>query len=284
MKEKSILKGGAELALFAAFALVLCMPKSVSKASYDALCFCAKSVIPPLFVSTVLAKAAAKSFIFKKLPLTAEIFIIATLCGCPAGAIYVKELYSGGEIDEKAAGYLLSFSAGASLPFLVGYVGAGLFGDIFAGLKLAAFQLTAKALIAVIFKKIIFKKEKIPKAAGKSRRGLSEEIRSGAEAMITVCASVVFFVAVANAFSDIVGAKGFLRDFIGSAAEFSSGCKALCRYEHGFLLTAFTVGHGGLSAAAQIIGTAGGEIDLKYFFVGKAAECFIITALSFLFG
>lgn len=291
MKPKRILSYLSDCAFIGLFIYLLIFPKYAAEPTRFALEFCAKTLIPSLFIYTVLAKTVMSSSLIQKaaarigiVPIT---LIIGTLCGCPIGAKISASLYESRRIDKRFAEFLCSFTNNASTSFVLGFVGNELFGDIFIGVRLLAFQLISSVITAFIMKRILYGKEKLPKicATLTKRTALGESIADGAMTMISIASSAVFFIVVSDAISHAVTLEGTALAILKSTLEFSSGCAEAARSVNFALpITAFALGHCGAAVAMQVKSVISGKLSIKPYLIGKTVSCTVMTLLAFIFG
>ena len=291
MKPKKILSHISDCVFIGLFIWLLAFPNYAAEPTRKALEFCAKTLIPSLFIYTVLAKTVISSPPVQKLseriglvPLT---LIIGTLCGCPIGAKISLSLYENGQIDKRYAKYICSFANNASLSFVLGYVGNELFGDLLIGVRLLVYQLIASVVTAAIMKRVIFGNERLPRVCASltKRVSLSESIADGAMTMINIASSAVFFIVVSNALSHLICLPDEFFAALKSLLEFSSGCAAAAKTDSFALtVTAFALGHCGASVAMQVKSVLSGKLSITPYLVGKAISCTVMTLLAVIFG
>lgn len=291
MKPSKIFSFAADSIFVLVLIYLLVFPEYASEPTRYALEFCAKTLIPSLFIYMVLAKLVITLPITDKLARHIGIAPIAlltgTLCGCPIGAKNAVSLYESGRIDKKHAEYLCSFTNNASISFVIGFVGSELFGDIYVGIRLFFYQLTASVVTAAIMRFVIYGKEKLPKAEFSSgaRVGLREAVSDSAYTMLNLCACAVFFMVVGGALSRILALPPFWDAALKSVLEFSSGCAAASGVgDHAFALSAFSVGFTGFSVALQVRGVIAGKLSIHPFLIGKIVSCATMTFLAVIFG
>ncbi len=291
MKPTRILSHISDCAFIGLFIYLLAFPQYAAAPTGKALEFCAKTLIPSLFIYTVLAKAIISAPLVQRLsakiglvPIT---LVIGTLCGCPIGAKISVSLYENRQADKRLAEYLCSFSNNASASFVLGFVGNELFGDVFIGIRLLIYQLIASITTAAIMKRIIFGKEGLPKAciALTKRTTLSESLTDGASTMINIASSATFFIVVSDALSHVLPMQDSAFAIFKSVLEFSSGCAEASGLEsYALPITAFALGHCGAAVAMQVKSVVSGKLSATPYFLGKAISCSVMTLLAVIFG
>ncbi len=291
MKARRLFSFTADALTVILFVYLLIFPKNLSDDTKNALAFCAQTLIPSLFLYTVLSKAvfsmpfAEKAVKYIGLP--AFSLIMGTLCGAPLGAKNSLFLYESGKISKKYAEYLCSFTNNASVSFVIGYVGSVLFNDIKIGLRLLAYQLIGEAAAAVIMRYLIFGKEK-PKESfvqDVKKANLSEIIIESAHTVINISACAVFFKVVAETLSRLMSLGRFGNAILLSLLEFSSGtCEASKLGNSAVVLCAFAIGGTGISVAMQVKSVISDRLSIRSYFAGKSICCAVMTGLAFIFG
>lgn len=291
MKTKKTLSISADVAVILLFVYFLVFPNYASEPTRQALYFCGNTLIPSLFIYMVLAKRALSSPIVERvigrLGYEPLLFLLGSLCGAPIGAKLATELYKNGRTTKKYSEYLTSFSNNASISFVIGYVGSGLYGDARVGIRLFIFQLLSTGLAAVIMKYVIFGKAK-PKlefVSSAKRSNLSESISDSARTIISLCACVIFFIVAGSAISNSLSLSATADALLRSFLEFSSGCAAASDAGiYSLPITAFSLGFTGCSVAMQVKSVTEGRLSMVPYFTGKTIGCTIFTLLVIIFG
>ncbi len=273
------------------FVFLIVFPQYATEPTRNALDFCAKTLVPSLFIYMVLSK------IIITLPITdrltqrfgyeAVALLAGNLCGCPIGAKNALSLYETGRISKKHAEYLTSFTNNASISFVIGFVGSELFGDVKIGLRLFVYQIIASIMTAIVMKFLIFGKDKLPKACSLNapKVGLREAVTDSAMTLINVCACATFFIVCGSAVSAFFELNEFWSAILKSLLEFSSGCATTAKISRfAIQATAFSVGFTGLSVALQVRSVVAGRLAMKPFLTGKLITVTVMTLLSVIFG
>ncbi len=211
-------------ALCALFALVSASPQVVQSASAG-LRLCGELLVPSLFpffvVSLLLLRLGFPQALGRLLdPLTRRLFrisgpgaaaLLMGLCGgYPLGAASAAELAEQGQISPREAERLLGFCNNSGPAFLVGAIGAGVFGSVRAGLLLYAAHVLAAGLSGFLLRG---KGEEDVRGSALSVqpplsffRALAEAVRGAVPAMLNVCGFVILF----TVFTGLLDANGFL--------------------------------------------------------------------------
>ena len=264
-----------KLAGAAAFSALIALCFSTGTAlesARSALRVCAETILPSLFpffvLSVLLGRLGVPQRLGRRLsPLAGRLFGVSgagltslpvgLLGGYPMGAAWVEGLLARGEIGEDEAERLLLFVNNSGPAFLIGAVGAGVFGSARIGWLLFGSHAAAAVLTGLLFRRRA--------AAGRPAEVADAEpfaaafpaaVRQAVTAVLTVCGFVVCF-------SVLLGllegwglrpadpyARAALRGFfeIGSAVE---ALRALPLCPASLALAAAILGWGGLSVHCQ---------------------------------
>lgn len=303
--KQSFIYGG--LAVFLFFILLLLLRNTGLAVSQikTGLSLCGEVIIPSLFPFLVLSEllmlcgidqSAAgllrqpMSRLFKLTGSAGCALVLGGLCGYPVGARMGAALYDRGEIDGDSLSLLLMFCNNASPAFLIGTVGTLLWGDRGVGLVLCIIQFLSSTLIGIWFTR----KRPIPTTikAGviSTTRGFSafpQAFVRAANAMLSVCAYVIFFSAVIGIL-DALPWQGetasVTKTFLFGFFEISSGMKAAASLSDphlGFILSALFMGWSGLSVHGQIITvTADRGVFYRCYFGAKALQGLLCAGMA----
>ena len=281
----------SDIAVILLFGYLIIFPNEATQPTRNALDFCAKTLIPSLFIYMVLAKIVITlpitDKLIQKFGLETFLLIMGTLCGAPIGAKSALTLFENRRISKERAEFLCAFTNNASMSFVVGFVGNELFGDIKIGIKLFIFQLSASAVCAVIMKFVIFGKAKLkaPNVITATKIGLRDAVADSAMTMLNLCACVVFFIIVGTSISDILNLGNVSNAVLKSMLEFSSGCAAATKTgSFAFPIIAFALGHTGLSVVLQVRSVVANKLSIHPFLLGKLICCSLMTFFAVIFG
>ncbi len=162
-------------------------------------------------------------------------FLFGAFAGFPTGASILAELCENGEISAEEAASLLPFCNQAGVSFVVGTVGALVFGDARYG-WLLFFAQTAAALTGLFLTGFARKNIRSPMAAVRKEisafSAVTSAISETAVSMVCVCGFIVFFALCADAALSLRLVLSFplpqwLSIALGGFLEISSGMTAL---------------------------------------------------------
>lgn len=293
MKMKRILPITAVLVLGA---LLLLQPETASQAVRGALTLCFRTVVPSLFpffvvVSLLLQLGLADFLQGLCAPLMGPLFRLRGVCalpvltgllgGYPSGAKTATDLYAAGELTRQEAELLLGFCDNCGPAFLLGYVGAGILGDLRTGAVLFAVHALSAVLTGAILCRTVSSREpaysgrRLPKKPIPFPQALTSSVSGAAGSMLNICAFVVLFQVLAA----LPPAQPPL-PLLG-ALEMVSGVASLTPGKAGFLAAAAIVGWGGLSVHCQALSlTAPAGLSFRWHWAGKAVQAALSAILA----
>lgn len=277
--------------LFAASLLL--RPGETSLAVQRGLTLCARTVIPSLFpffaVTAFLLRLGLDSLLQPLCaPFMAPLFRLRGVCaapllaglmgGYPTGAKTAADLYGQGSLTKGEAELLLGFCNNCGPGFLLGYVGAGIFGSARTGGYLLLIHTVAALLTGMILCRLPRKSEppplpcSLPSENLSIPKSLTAAVSSALASTLGICAYVVLFQTVAALL------PGFPPVALGSV-EMVSGMAALNRDSAGFVAAAAIAAWGGVSVHCQTMAVTG-ELSLRYHTLGKILQTVLSAALA----
>ena len=208
----------AILAAGAAVFLLIC-PKTASQAASEAISACLEIIVPSLFAFSAAALFLQKSGLYrvvrkpfslalsKILRMDEElcgIFLLANIGGYPVGISLLGALVSENRLSEKDAARLMCCCFGSGPSFIIGIVGAGVFGSAAVGGVIFAACFLASLLAAVFVRtRGEFSLKPAPQALSVNSSVFASSVTSAARAMFSVCVMVVIFSVIAAALREI---------------------------------------------------------------------------------
>lgn len=259
-------------------------------------------LFPALFPMAVLAAFFSRLGKIPLIPLgfLSKVFRIGKKCaaalvfglfaGFPVGALSVGNLYQNGEIEKEQAEGMLGIVSNPGIAFLIGGVGAGLFGDARIGVAIFLAQTIAVLFLAFLGRG---KRKAAESVANSESSGASadsnessgkliplfcQSVGSATVGMLNVCGYVVFF----SVFTDFIRrllsaipAASWLVPYVSGFLEIGTGMQAAAGVggTRGFLMAAAFAGWSGVSVLMQI---ASGAPGLR---IGQAVRQRAILAL-----
>ena len=211
-------------ALAALFVLIVASRQAIESARYG-LQLCLELILPSLFpfflISVLLSRLGLPLRLGRRLSRPAErLFgisgvgataLVVGLCGgYPMGAAYLADMLREGVIREDEAEHLLAFCNNSGPAFLVGAVGAGIFGSPRLGLALYGIHALAAVGTGLLLRRRAPRpsshKAKTPVSTASFSQLLPEAVQQTVSALLNVCGFVVFF----TVFCGFLDAAGFL--------------------------------------------------------------------------
>ncbi|MBQ1459513.1 MAG: sporulation protein [Oscillospiraceae bacterium] len=269
--------------------------QTAAQAVRDGLNLCARSVIPALFpffvaVSFFTDLGLADSLGRFLAPVTGPLlgcsgagsaaFLLGLLGGYPVGARTVGELYASGAVDRGEAEHLLSFCNNCGPSFVVGIAGVGCFHSAVAGVSLYLIHVSAALLVARLRRhpNALPARRTVRAAPPPLTVAFIRSVTQGAEAMVHICAFVVFFMTVLRL---AVLHTGLSHPLPLGLVELTGGVLRLPPDRAGFLMAAGLIGWGGLSVHCQTAAVLHGtDLSLKPYLAGKLLQAGISVILA----
>lgn len=282
--------------LWAALALVL-WPEQSMDAMRDGLDLCGNVILPSLFpffvLSSLVVELGMSRYLGKLLePVMAPLFRVNGNCaaalalgavgGYPVGARTAIQIYENGQCSRAEAERMLAFCNNSGPAFILGVVGAGVFGSGAAGLLLYLAHLLASLLVGVLFR---FYK---PGDGPQTRRGRGPQFQTASfskaftrsvtgalTSTLNICAFVLFF----TVFLRILAHAGVL----SGAARLLSALLAPLGMDQTWaerLLTGLVEVSSGVSSLTD--GALSGRLSMAAFMLGWAGVSVHCQVLAFL--
>ena len=309
-------------ALLCATAALLRWPQESMAAAREGLQLCGNVIIPSLFpffvLSSLVVELGMSRYLGRLLqrvmrPLfrvngtCASSLALGFIGGYPVGARTAISLYQNGQCSKTEAERLLAFCNNSGPAFILGVVGAGVFGSGTVGLILYLTHIAASLLVGLLFR--FYKPSERP-MRGKTEWNIqatpfapafTHSVTSALASTLNICAFVLFFTVLIRCLS----LSGFLAALSGLLAalfapfgltqpwvqklltgllEVSSGVSSLTG--EGLLsgrmaLAAFMLGWAGLSVHCQVLAFLGDcGLSMRTYFFGKLLHGVLSAALT----
>lgn len=268
-------------------------------AAAEALAMCGRTVIPALFpflaVSTLLVTMGFGAWVsphlsglmaLYRLPGAAGTALLLGLVGgYPIGARTAADLYRSGLLTAGEAERLLAFCNNSNPVFLVSVLGVGVFGSVRAGVYLWLIHILSALLTGLFFRGT----RERPAGHRVNRENPCQPlpafstafvgaVQGAAGAMLSICAFVTLFYALARPLAALGGTLG--AGLVG-VLELFSLTPLLPSTREGFVLAAGCAGWGGVSILCQTAAALDGSgLRLKTYFFGKILQGVFSAALA----
>lgn len=310
----------AKIATIAALCAMLEMilaPQQMIESGRYALSLCAELIIPSLFPFFVLsgllnrlgfAAAAARRLAKPAAGLYgisgagATAFFMGLVGGYPLGAAYIADMRRQGLVSIDEAERLMGFCSNSGPAFLIGSIGAGVFGSARLGVGLYIIHILAAAITGLFFRGNSEHCGSLPAAQRESSSALTESVRQAAQSVLSVCGFIVCFCVIIGLL-DVHGGVSLLagrltqltglelhaaRAVLAGFLELGSGIgsmRGLTASPGNLAIAAGIVGWGGISVHFQTYAVlADSDIKGGLHVAGRLINCIVSAALGYLFG
>lgn len=286
--------------------MMFLFPSEFLEQGRGAVALCINVVIPSLFpffifcglflslggarlLSRILSPVMRPLF---NLPGSAALcYVLGIISGYPVGAVCAADLYSKGECTKVEAERMLAFCNNSGPLFILGSVGAGMFGSPSAGRILYAAHIVSAFAVGLLFR---FYKPKIsvrertalpptnPEIKGVAY-AIGEAVSNAVTNIFKVCAFVILFSAVTASLPSFGGAT-----FIHALLEITGGINKIAPLNMDLNLklsvTAMFLAFSGVSVLCQVSTvTEPSGLSLKPYVIGKLFQgviAFFLTAAA----
>lgn len=306
--------------LTAAAALVLAPQEAIAGAK-SGLTLCFNVIVPSLFpffvLSSLVVDLGLAAYLGRAMEkLMRPLFRVSGACaaavalgfigGYPVGARTALQLYQQGQCSKVEAERLLAFCNNSGPAFILGVVGAGIFGDSRVGLLLYLTHAAASLLVGLLFR---FHGGD-GRRAGPVRRAKPIEtvtlpaaftgaVSRALQSTLNICAFVVFFAVVLQlltacgvlgAVARLLALLGFQQEWarrlVAGLLELSSGVSSLAG-GGGVVgrasMAAFMLGWAGLSVHCQVLSfLVDSGLSARTYLTGKLCHGLIAAGLTWL--
>ena len=202
------------LALAGAAAALVVWPELAMQSMRDGLRLCGNVIVPSLFpffvLSSLVVELGMSRYLGRLLePVMYPLFRVNGSCaaaltlgfvgGYPVGAKTAIQLYQNGQCSRTEAERLLAFCNNSGPAFILGVVGAGVFGSGKLGLLLYLTHLLASLTVGLLFR--FYKPEKGPRRRGRSPQfqtasfsaAFTRSVTGALQSTFNICAFILFF-------------------------------------------------------------------------------------------
>lgn len=296
--------------LWATLALIL-WPDQAMGAMRDGLKLCGNVILPSLFpffvLSSLVVELGMSRYLGRLLePVMAPMFRVNGNCasalalgfigGYPVGARTAIQIYENGQCSRTEAERMLAFCNNSGPAFILGVVGAGVFGSGAAGLLLYLTHLLASLAVGVLFR--FYKPGEGPQTSRVRRaqfqaasfsRAFTGSVTGALQSTLNICAFVLFF----TVFLRILAYAGILKTLGGILSallaplgmdqtwaerlltglmEVSSGVSSLTdgALSGRLSMAAFMLGWAGVSVHCQVLAFLGDSgLSVRTYLIGK---------------
>lgn len=307
----------AAAALLSFTAALIAAPGEAIAGAKAGLTLCANVIIPSLFpffvVASLVVDLGLAAYLGRALePIMRPLFRVSGSCasavalgfigGYPVGARTALQLYQQGLCSKTEAERLLAFCNNSGPAFILGVVGAGVFGSGRVGLLLYFTHAAASLLVGLLFR---FYGGREPRRVSPPRSATFETVRASTAftgaviksvtSTLNICAFVVFFsvilrlltvggiLAAAARFLSLFGVGSqWAQRLLSGLLELSSGVTSLTGAgRQGVSMAAFMLGWAGLSVHCQVLSFLGDSgLSPRTYLAGKLCHGLTAAALT----
>ena len=320
LKEKKVRDALAILALALATAGLVAAPGEAIAGAKDGLTLCFNVIVPSLFpffvLSSLVVDLGLAAYLGRALEgLMRPLFRVSGSCaaavalgfigGYPVGARTALQLFQQGLCTKTEAERLLSFCNNSGPAFILGVVGAGVFGDSRVGLLLYLTHALASLIVGLLFR---FYGGQDARQSSRSSRAkpiqavtvpaaFTGAVTRSLQSTLNICAFVVFFSVVLQllsffgvfaALAELLALAGFESEWaqrlVAGLLELSSGVSSLRGGTHlagRVSMAAFMLGWAGLSVHCQVLSfLVDSGLSAKTYLAGKLCHGLIAAGLT----
>ena len=321
LREKRVRDALAALALLVATAGLVAAPGEAIEGAKDGLLLCFNVIVPSLFpffvLSSLVVDLGLAAYLGRALEgLMRPLFRVSGSCaaavalgfigGYPVGARTALQLYEQGLCSKTEAERLLAFCNNSGPAFILGVVGAGIFGDSRVGLLLYLTHALASLLVGLLFR--FYGGGRVGRARGQRPKPIrtvtlpaafTGAVSRALQSTLNICAFVVFFAVVLrllsaygalSALAELLSLAGFegewARRLVAGLLELSSGVASLrgsAQLVGRVSMAAFMLGWAGLSVHCQVLSfLVDSGLSARVYLAGKLCHGLIAAALTYL--
>ncbi len=307
--------------LWATLALVL-WPEQAINAMRDGLKLCGNVILPSLFpffvLSSLVVELGMSRYLGKLLePVMAPLFRVNGNCaaalalgfvgGYPVGARTAIQIYENGQCSRTEAERMLAFCNNSGPAFILGVVGAGVFGSGGLGLLLCFTHLLASLCVGVLFR--FYKPQERPQLrrargpqfqAASFSTAFTGSVTGALQSTLNICAFILFFTVFLRilAYAGILETLGrilsalltplgmdqtWAEQLLIGLVEVSSGVSSLTKgtLSGRLSMAAFMLGWAGVSVHCQVLAFLGDSgLSVRTYISGKLLHGGISAALT----
>ena len=284
---------------------LLVFPRDLIGAARNGLDLWISNVLPsllPFIIGTnlLISLGAVKFFGVLLSPIMTKVFrvpsaggfalVTGLTSGYPIGAKVISGMRENGEISKTSAERLLSFCNNSGPLFIIGAVGATMFGNPSVGYAILFAHYASAILNGFLFRFYKYsemEKNKKNTYISKEKRNLgkilSDSVFNGVQTILLVGGFIILFsVFVEILFLlNIVNDTGTISGIVVGSIEMTNGAKILA-INHNIIATAAIISFGGLSIHAQTLSfISKTDISIKIYFISKITHA-LLTVLVLL--
>jgi len=307
-------------ALLLAAAALIAAPGEAMEGAKEGIALCLNVITPSLFPFFVLSSLVVDLGLAARLGRAMEglmrpLFRVSGSCaaavalgfvgGYPVGARTALQVYEQGLCSKTEAERLLAFCNNSGPAFILGVVGAGIFGDSRVGLLLYLTHALASLLVGLLFR--FYGRDRASSAAQRTKpietvtlpAAFTGAVGRAMQSTLSICAFVIFFSVVlrlltaygvlglaAQLFSRLGLQPEWARRLVAGLLELSSGVSSLSgggKFVELASMAAFMLGWAGLSVHCQVLSfLVDSGLSARVYLAGKLCHGLLAAALTWL--
>lgn len=310
----------AAIALLCAAAALIAAPGEAIEGAKSGLSLCFNVIVPSLFPFFVLSSLVVDLGLAARLgrmmePVMRPLFRVSGSCasavalgfigGYPVGARTALQLYQQGLCSKTEAERLLAFCNNSGPAFILGVVGAGIFGDSRVGFLLYLTHALASLLVGLLFRfygrggRVSERRHSKPIETVRLSSAFTGAVTNSLQSTLNICSFVVFFsvvlqlltaFGVLSRLAELLALFGFeaewARRLVAGLLELSSGVSSLNgggRFVGLASMAAFMLGWAGLSVHCQVLSfLVDSGLSAKVYIAGKLCHGLLAAGLTWL--
>ena len=298
------------IALLGGAAALVLWPELTMEAMRDGIRLCGNVILPSLFpffvLSSLVVELGMSRYLGKLLePIMVPLFRVNGSCaaalalgfvgGYPVGARTAIQLYENGQCSRTEAERLLAFCNNSGPAFILGVVGAGVFGSGRLGLLLCFTHLLASLAVGVLFR--FYRPGDRPRAKGRAPHfqtasfpaAFTRSVTGALQSTLHICAFILFFTVLLRVLARagildllsrllcaLLSPLGLTRSWaerlLTGLLEVSSGVTSLTggSLSGRLSMAAFMLGWAGVSVHCQVLAFLGDSgLSMRTYVAGK---------------
>ena len=298
------------IALLGGAAALVLWPELTMEAMRDGIRLCGNVILPSLFpffvLSSLVVELGMSRYLGKLLePIMVPLFRVSGSCaaalalgfigGYPVGARTAIQLYENGQCSRTEAERLLAFCNNSGPAFILGVVGAGVFGSGRLGLLLCLTHLLASLAVGVLFR--FYRPGDRPRAKGRAPHfqtasfpaAFTRSVTGALQSTLHICAFILFFTVLLRVLARagildllsrllcaLLSPLGLTRSWaerlLTGLLEVSSGVTSLTggSLSERLSMAAFMLGWAGVSVHCQVLAFLGDSgLSMRTYVAGK---------------
>lgn len=206
---------------------------------------------------------------------------LGVISGYPLGASCICDMYKSGALTKSDAEKLLAFCNNSGPLFIIGSVGAAMYGSGDIGVMLYAVHILSALSVGLVFSlfgrkgRYISSEAPVIQCTKPIGAIVKETIANSVKNMLTVCGFTIVFAVIISSLSAAGGNIFSLAS--GGLIEISTGVYNVSisplSLSHKLIMTSAIAGFAGISVHLQVTGIVSGTgLDTKRYFLGKSLQ------------